>query len=111
AWAASLALTAGLTWSLAHLAGRGDAVSISAPSRVIYDTMRGALSQPREEQGDPQSPIRLYEVPLPPGAVIDDAFADVDGGRVALPRPRASAEGYVTFALPSAWRNAGTLHL
>lgn len=111
AWAASFALGVGLTWFAAqNLSGDAQVVP-SAPSRVIYDTLRGALVEPREEPGDPASPIRLYEVPLPAGSQLDAAFADVDGARVRLPNPPVSADGYITFALPSSWRHSATLHL
>jgi hypothetical protein len=111
AWAASLALCVGLTWFAVRGAGGGGAAISAAPSRVIYDTLRGSLTEPREEQGDPASPIRLYEIPLPAGSQLDSAFADVDGKRVKLPNPPVSTDGYITFALPSSWRQKATLHL
>lgn len=112
AWAASFALGLGLGWFVFERdESTHFAEAIAAPPRTIYDTLRGELSAPREEPGDSASPIRLYEMPIPFGAHVVHAHAEVNGERIALPVPPVSADGYVTFALPAAWRGSGTLRL
>ncbi len=103
--AAGLVLGVGLAWLGSSNPGP------VVPPRIIYDTLRGELAAPREEPGDSHSPIRLYELPVPPGATIVAAGAVREGNHVRLPQASPSADGYVTYALPSTWRGQGELHL
>lgn len=113
AWAsmaAGLVLGVGLAWfGLARFAD--PEVGVAIPPRVVYDTLRGELSAPREEAGDPSSPIRLYELPLPAGATVVAAEAVHHGHSVRLPVAAPSADGYLTYALPASWRGEGELRI
>ena len=108
--AAGLLLGVGLAWlGFTHFAGAG--ADVLAPPRIIFDTLRGELAAPREEAGDPASPIRLYEVPLPAGARIVAAQAVHAGRQVGLPMATPGTDGYLTYALPASWRGQGELHI
>lgn len=107
--AAGVLLGVGAAW--VGFNQRTDRVGVSAPPRVVFDTLRGELSAPREDKGDPSSPIRLYELPLPPGARLVAAEVLREGDSVPLPLADASVDGYLTYALPSSWRHSGELHL
>jgi hypothetical protein len=41
---------------------------VASPTRIVYDTLRGAPLAPRVEHGDSQSTYVLVEVAVPPGA-------------------------------------------
>lgn len=113
AWAslaAGLLLGVGLAWfGLSRFVDAGAGVAV--PPRIIYDTLRGELTAPREEAGDPSSPIRLYELPLPAGATVVAAEVVHRGHSVRLPVTVPSADGYLTYALPASWRGQGELRI
>lgn len=107
--AAGVLLGVGTAWVGFNQGAEG--IGVSAPPRVVFDTLRGELSAPREDKGDPSSPIRLYELPLPSGARLVAAEALPEGRSVPLPLADVSVDGYLTYALPSSWRHKGELRL
>lgn len=108
--AAGLVLGVGVAGlGLPGFVGSGSGVLV--PPRIIYDTLRGELSAPREEPGDPSSPIRLYELPLPAGATIVAAEAVQRGRHIDLPVATPAADGYLTYGLPASWRGQGELNI
>ncbi|MBX3725913.1 MAG: hypothetical protein KF823_08345 [Xanthomonadales bacterium] len=70
-----LGLAAGLLLGLGLAAlwpsASGPASGLANPTRIVFDTLRGAHSPPHVEPGDPASPWLLVEVPVPPGSRIE----------------------------------------
>ncbi|MCG6117900.1 MAG: hypothetical protein MEQ07_06865 [Aquimonas sp.] len=81
----------------------------SAPTRIVYDSLRGSYSAPRVDPGDPAAAVMIVEVAMPLGSRIQAASATVDGHPQPLPRAPVSSEGFATYTLPSAWRGRGVL--
>lgn len=110
--AASLLLGIGIGYVGLRASSPPDAATpfVANPARIIFDTMRGiAPERAREEPGDPDSPILLLEVSIPPGSEVVGAEVEIDGRHVALPLPKVSSEGFATFAVPAKWRQHGKL--
>lgn len=113
ALAASLVLGVGVGWfgQRSLQLDPSESASVANPPRIIYDTFRGETQSPREEIGDPASPIMLIEVPVPAGVQIVGARIERVARNIELHPPHASSEGFVTFALPAQWRGHGRLVL
>lgn len=111
AWRAAAVFALGLGLGAVGLQLLGPAAmdSASAPTRIVYDSLRGAYSAPRVDPGDPEARLMIVEVAMPLGSRIQSASASVDGRRLPLPRAAVSSEGFATYTLPSAWRGRGVL--
>jgi len=68
---------------------------IANPTRVIYDTLRGATRAPRLEHADSQSLYVLIEAAVPPGA--ERIVLKMDGAKDQALTP--SPDGFVTFSV------------
>lgn len=110
ALAAGLVFGVGLSWLGSPYLGDIHA-GTHAPSRIVFDTLRGELSAPREEAGDPAAPVRVYELPLPPGANVVSAQAVHDGRATPLPPASPSTDGYLTYLVPASWRGRGEFRI
>lgn len=110
-WRAAAVFVLGLGLGAVGLQLLGPAAmeGASAPTRIVYDSLRGAYSAPRVDPGDPAAPLMIVEVAMPLGSRIQSASATVDGRPQALPRAGVSSEGFATYTLPSAWRGRGVL--
>jgi hypothetical protein len=69
------ALAASIVFALAgwfghdHLSGSTDQEVISAPTRVVFDTMRGSSPEPRMERSESRSQWVIVDIAVPPGAL------------------------------------------
>lgn len=81
------------------------------PPRLIFDAFRGAYSEPRREEGAPDSPVLIVDFALPERLEIVAIEARIDGSVRALPIPRRSSEGFGTLVVPSNWRGRARFHL
>lgn len=88
-----LGLAAGLLLGLGLAAlwpsGPGPGPGLANPTRIVFDTLRGAHSPPHVEPGDPDSPWLLVEVPVPPGSRIESVHLE-GGARTASYGPVAA---------------------
>lgn len=109
ALAASFVGGIGLALLGSGLLDDGNAGLVANPPRIIFDTLRGELTAPGIEPGDPASPIVLVEFPVPPGARIRSVRGILGDEEMTLPIPLTSADGYATFAVPSNWRKFAKL--
>lgn len=91
--------------------GYQDQEVIAAPKRVVFDSFRGEGAQTIMEAGAVDSPLLIVEMALPPMAGVRVARATVDGEHIELPIPQISAEGFVTFLVPSRWQSRTTIEL
>jgi len=87
----------------------GSAGLVANPPRIIFDTLRGELTQPRVEPGDPASPIVLVEFPVPQPTRIVNVLAFVSGREIRFPIPQTSADGFVTLSVPASWRGKAVI--
>lgn len=77
----------------------GDAFApIGSPTRIVFDTQRGAGSASLVDAGNADSPWVLVEVALPPDAT-DLVFIDADGHRTPL---QPGNDGFASVLLPRA---------
>lgn len=106
AWAAALMVSGTLgLFAGQWLPRAGDAPApIGSPTRIVFDTQRGASSAPTVEIGDATSPWVLVEVALPPDAT-DLVFIDADGRRTPL---RPGNDGFASVLVPRAQVRAGS---
>jgi hypothetical protein len=111
ALAASFVGGIGLTALGLSLLDDGSAGLVANPPRIIFDTLRGELTEPRVEPGDPASPIVLVEFPVPPGQRILGVWGVLGDAEMAMQIPAISADGYSTFAVPSSWRSNAKLRV
>jgi hypothetical protein len=79
----------------------GSAGLVANPPRIIFDTLRGELTEPRVEPGDPASPVMLLEVPVHPG--VRAASARIEGGRLDLSigPVTVSPDGFSVIVVPA----------
>jgi hypothetical protein len=101
ALAAGLVAGIGLMWIGTTLDQDGGAALVVNPPRIIFDTLRGQLTDPRVEPGDPASPVMVVEVPVPPGASAASARLQgpetgVDIGPVSI-----SPDGFALLIVPA----------
>jgi hypothetical protein len=89
----------------------GSAGLVANPPRIIFDTLRGELTQPRVEPGDPASPIVLVEFPVPPGTSISEVRVLNGNMETSIRVPTSSTDGYATIAVPSQWRGSARLRI
>jgi hypothetical protein len=66
---------------------------VASPTRVVYDTLRGAAAPPRVEHADSESVLVLIEVAVPPGAERITLKMDDEQDQVLTPGP----DGFVNF--------------
>lgn len=94
---------------LQSLPGAGPGAGLSAPSRLVYDSLRGSYGGPRVHPGDPAAALLIVDVALPIGSTLESARLEGDSGSEALPLAPISAEGFATWTLPAQWRGQGRL--
>jgi len=94
---------------LQALPGTGPVGSLSAPSRLVYDSLRGSYGGPRVDPGDPAATLMIVDVALPLGSTLESARYEGGDGVEALPPAPISAEGFATWTLPVRWRGHGRL--
>ena len=83
----------------------------SSPPRLVFDSMRGAITTNLNEPGSAASTMYIVEVAVPPDAQVLSAIAVVNGRDIALQKPVVSSDGFVTFVFPVQWRDQSTLEL
>jgi hypothetical protein len=95
--AASVVLACGICglggYWLSHF---GTPAPIGNPTRLVYDTMRGAESPPRIEHADADTPWVVVEIAVPADAEAVGLHLPNDGDFALSP----SSEGFVSFAAP-----------
>jgi hypothetical protein len=101
ALAAGLVAGIGLMWIGTMFDHGGRAALVVNPPRIIFDTLRGQLTDPRLEPGDPASTVMVVEVPVPPGASAVSARLQgpetgIDIGPVSI-----SPDGFALLILPA----------
>jgi hypothetical protein len=92
ALAASLVAGATLGWMLATTAPPPGAMYAAGPTRLVYDTWRGAAAAPQVHPGSRETPYVLVEVGLPPDAT--DVRLRAASGETPL---TVSSEGFASF--------------
>lgn len=112
ALAASFVGGLGLAWLLpqAPQPHSDPQAAIEAPSRVVFDLMRGGPVELREDVGDPLARLMVVDIALPLGSRIASARAELGPRRVELPAAPISGEGFATYTLPRSWRGRAQLH-
>ena len=115
-WALAASFVAGIGFgalALQGLVGSDEAAqdeSAGAPPRLVYDSLRGSYSGPREDRGDPRARLMIVDIAMPLGSRIVRAEAELGERRVELPPALISGEGFATYTLPRSWRGRGRLH-
>jgi hypothetical protein len=84
---------------------------LASPKRVVFDSFRGEGTTTFTEPGADNSPYLIVEMALPVTSTVLAADAYVDGKHINLPTPKLSAEGFVTFLVPSRWRGHARIEL
>ena len=115
-WALAAGLVAGVALTLLLPSSQGGlgigASEVLQPPRLIYDAWRGAGYQLREEAGDADSPLVLVEVALPAGLQPRQVQVEIEGiGMRSLDSVRVSADGFLSYLLPSPWLGRSRLHI
>lgn len=82
----------------------------AAPSRLVFDALRGSYAEPRVDAGDPTSELMIVDVAMPLGFSIVKARAELAEGALPLPLAPISSEGFATYSLPARWRGQALLH-
>ena len=97
--AASLVVGLGVGWIGSRVAFRegADIVPLGSPTRIVFDTLRGAADTARIENADSKSPYTIVEVSVPANAT-DVMWRLENETPIAL---RPSADGFVTVLVPS----------
>lgn len=93
-----LGLAAGLLLGLGLAAlwpsAPGPGPGLANPTRIVFDTLRGAHSPPHVEPGDPDSPWLLVEVPVPPGSRIESVRLEGGARPAAFGAVTATPDGF-----------------
>ncbi len=75
-----------------------------APQRIVYDSYRGGRGDPVVTQGTGGASFYIADIAVPLHARAS-AIRAIDGDRVHdVPAPDTSSDGFITLALPEAWR-------
>lgn len=96
---------------LQSLDGGGPVGTLAAPSRLVYDSLRGSYGGPRVDPGDAASALVIVDVALPIGSTLESAEIELGDARRALPLAPISAEGFATWTVPAEWRGQGRMLL
>lgn len=101
--AASLVIGLGLGWLGQRAFAPAPAAVIANPTRLVFDTLRGAESAAQVERAESASPWMLVEVAVPPAAMR--VTLDLDRSQPVALSP--SPDGFVSFLVARATPGAG----